>query len=136
MNRTLSLLSVAALSTLAACGSGPPYAALPIDDRVEQTSNVVIGDEELLDAVRVGRAVVDRVPGSNQMKVLVPIQNVDDEPIQVLVQVSFLDGRQAPIGDETNRQVQLIASGSTITYSVISKSDKAQDWSMRIDWNR
>lgn len=137
MNRTSSsLLFAATMGLVAACGSAPPYAALPIEDDAELTSNVVIADAELLDIVRIGRAAVDRVPGTNQMKVTVPIRNVDDEPIQVLVQVSFLDGRKTPLGDDTNRQVKLIAAGSTITYSATSKVDMAQDWTMRIDWNR
>lgn len=125
----LSFLSVA-------CSSAPPYAAQAIEDDAEAMSNVVVADAELHDVVRVGRAGVDRVPGTNQMKVVVPIRNIDDEPIQVLVQVSFQDGRKMPIGDETNDQVQLIAPGQTITHQAISKSAEAQDWVMRIRWNR
>ncbi len=119
-----------------ACSSAPPYAAQAIEDDAEQASNVVVADAELYDVVRVGRAGVERVPGSNQLKVMVPIRNIDDEPIQVLVQVSFLDGRKMPIGDDTNQQVKLIGPGSTMPVIMMSKLDTAQDWVMRISWNR
>jgi len=136
MNNTSSLFSVTALLVLAACGGAPPYAGLPIEQDAELTSNVTVADKELLDVVRFGHPMVDRVPGSNQLKVMVPIRNVDDEPIQVLIQVSFLDGRQAPIGDDTNRQVQLIAPGATINQVAVSKYATAMDWQMRLSWNR
>ena len=51
-------------------------------------------------------------------------------------QVSFLDGRQTPIGDDTNRQVQLIAPGTTVNFTATSKFATAQDWQMRLSWNR
>lgn len=129
-------LTVLFAFAFAACSSAPPYAAQTIEDDAEQISNVVVADAELYDVVRVGRAGVERVTGSNQLKVMVPIRNVDDEPIQVLVQVSFLDGRRMPIGDDTNQQVKLIGPGSTLPIVVMSKLDTAQDWVMRISWNR
>ena len=135
MNRMLPFSGLLVVVLAAAC-SVPPYAALPIEDDAEAISNVVVADGELLDVVRVGRAAVERVPGSNQLKVMVPIRNIDDEPIQVLVQVSFLDGRGDHIGDDTNQQVKLIGPGSTLPVVVLSKEDRAQDWRMRLSWNR
>ncbi len=135
MNKTLSLPLLLAL-VLSSCAGAPPYAAQAIEDDAEMTSNVVVADAELFDVVRVGRAGVERVPGSNQLKVMVPIRNIDDEGIQVLVQVSFLDARKNPIGDDTNQQVKLIGPGSTLPVIVMSKFDTAQDWVMRISWNR
>lgn len=126
----------ALLVVLSACSSAPPYAALAIEDDAEQFSNVVITDKALHDIVRVGRAGVERVAGSNQLKVMVPVRNIDDEEIQVLVQVSFLDGRKMPIGDDTNQQVKIIGPGSTLPVVMLSKLDTAQDWTMRISWNR
>lgn len=124
------------LFAFAACSSAPPYAAQPIEDDAEMTSNVVVADDELWDVVRIGRHGVERVPGTNQLKVMVPIRNIDDEPIQILVQVSFLDGKKMPIGDDTNQQVKLIGPGSTMPVTIISKLDTAQDWTMRLSWNR
>jgi hypothetical protein len=135
MNHRLPLSGLV-LFTFAACSATPPYAAHRIEDDVEETSNVVVTDKELLDIVQVGRFGVERVPGSNQLKVMVPIRNIDDEPIQVLVQVSFLDRNKTPIGDDTNQQVKLIGPGSTLPVTVISKLDTAQDWQMRLSWNR
>lgn len=131
--RTLS--PVLALVALAACAS-PPYAALSIEADAELESNVVVADGELRDVVRVGRFGVERVAGTNQLKVVVPLRNVDDETIQVLVQTSFLDGQKRPIGDDTNQQVKILGPGMTTMVVVTSKLDTAQDWTMRLAWNR
>lgn len=120
----------------AGCAGAPPYAALPIEDDAEAISNVVVADRALRDVIRTGRHGVERVPGTNQLKVMVPLRNISDRTIQVLVQVSFLDGRKNPIGDDTNQQVKLIGPGSTLPVIVISKQDLAQDWTMRVSWNR
>ena len=131
-NRFLSVLPFA---LLAACAS-PPYAALSVEDDAELESNVVVADGALYDVVRVGRVGVERVAGSNQLKVVVPVRNIDDEPIQVLVQTSFLDGQKRPIGDDTNQQVKILGPGMTATVVVLSKLEAAQDWTMRISWNK
>jgi hypothetical protein len=135
MNRTLSAAALLPFA-LAACSSSPPYAALPIEDDAEALHNVVVADAELYDVIRVGRAAADRVQGSNQMKVMVPIRNIDDEPVEILVQVSFLDTGRMPIGDDTNRQVKLLGPGATIPLVFLSKQDTARDWVMRISWNK
>jgi hypothetical protein len=131
----LSALSFCVIA-LAACSSAPPYAALPIEDDAEAVSNVVIADDELYDVIRVGRAGVERIPGTNQLKIAVPVRNIDDEGVQVLCQVSFLDGKGNPIGDDTNQQVKLIGPGSTMTHVAISKHAEAMDWRLRISWNK
>jgi hypothetical protein len=120
---------------LAGC-SAPPYAALPIEDDAELTSNVVVADDDLYDVVRVGRPKVERVPGTDQLKVVVPVRNIDDERIQVLLQISFLDNDRAPIGDDTNKRVQLIGPGATENFMAISKRADTKDWVLRISWNR
>jgi hypothetical protein len=132
MNHKLPLLLLFA----AACSSGPPYDALMIEDDAVLVSNVKVTDGELRDVVRVGRAAVERVSGSNQLKVMVSIRNIDIEPIEVLVQVSFLDGRKMPIGDDTNQQVKVISPGMELPLVVLSKFETAQDWKMTISWNR
>jgi hypothetical protein len=121
----------------AGCSSVPSYAALAIEDDAEMTNNVTVTDSELRDIVRVGgRPFVERIPGSNQLKVTVTIRNIDDEPIQILAQVSFLNERKEPIGDDTNKQVKLLAPGDTITHTAISKMAEARDWQLRLSWNR
>jgi hypothetical protein len=131
-----SLLSASLLALLLAGCSAPPYAALPIEDDAELTSNVVVADDDLYDVVRVGRPKVERVPGTDQLKVVVPVRNIDDERIQVLLQISFLDNDRAPIGDDTNKRVQLIGPGATENFMAISKRADAKDWVLRISWNR
>jgi len=64
------------------------------------------------------------------------VRTTEAEPIQVLVQTSFLDGQKRPIGDDTNQQVKLIGPGATLPVIVVSKFDLAQDWIMRLAWNR
>lgn len=129
----------AAFATLlfAACSSAPPYAALSIDEDAEAESNVTVTDSELLDVIRVGKnPLVERVPGSNQLKIAVTLRNIDDEPIQILAQTSFLNAQKQPLGDDTNKQVKLLAPGETITHVAISKSSDARDWQLRLSWNR
>jgi hypothetical protein len=131
-----SPLALLSLVLAAACSSAPPYDALPIEDDAEMRSNVVVADDELYDVVRVGRAGVSRVPGTNQLKVVVPIRNIDDEAIQILAQMSFLDAQRNPVLDETNQQVQLIGPGTTITHVAMSKHAEAADWVLRLSWNK
>ncbi len=128
--------SFAALFVVAACSS-PPYAARTIDDDAEMESNVTVTDSELYDVLHVGRnPLVERVPGTDQLRVVVTLRNVDDEAIQVLAQMSFLNAQKQPIGDDTNKQVKLLAPGETITHTAISKSAEARDWQLRLSWNR
>jgi hypothetical protein len=134
--KTVSIAKLSSLILFAACSSAPPYAALPIENDAEMTSNVVVADAELYDVIRVGSSSVERVPGTNQLKVAIPVRNIDDEQIQVLLQVSFLNSRRQPIGDDTNQQVKLIGPGSTMTHVAISKTEQAQDWVLRISWNK
>lgn len=135
----LNRLSLLAALTLfaAACSSAPPYAARAIEDDAEMTSNVTVTDAELLDVIRVGtNPLVERVAGTNQLKVVVTIRNIDDEGIQILAQMSFLNAQKQPLGDDTNKQVKLLAPGETITYTATSKSAEARDWQLRLSWNR
>ena len=136
MMKSIAFCGLAAMLLFAGCSSAPPYAAQAIEDDAEMFSNVVVTDAELYDIVRVGRASVARVPGTDQLKILVPIRNIDDEQIQILAQVSFLDLEKLPIGDDTNRQVKLIAPGDTITHTAISRGAEAKDWTLRLSWNK
>ena len=135
MNSILSASVLCSAVLFAACSS-PPYAARTIENDAEAISNVVVADDELRDVVAVGRAGVERIPGTNQLKIMVPVRNEDDEQIQVLLQVSFLNNQKMPIGDDTNQQVKLIGPGQTYTHVVISKQPEAQDWTLRISWNK
>lgn len=132
MNALLKLASLSALTFFAACGGTRPYAALPIEDDAEMVSNVVITDPDLYDAIRVGRAGVERVEGSNQLKVMVPIRNISDGTLQIRVQTSFLNLEKQPIGDDTNQQVQILSPGMTVTHTALSSKTEARDWTMRI----
>lgn len=137
MNHRNPLVSTLLLSlALGACSSAPPYAALAIEDDAEAISNITVTDAELHDVVRVGQPFVQRVDGTNQLRISVPIRSIDDETIQILAQVSFLNDRKQPIGDDTNRQIQILGPGETITFVATSKQADAADWQLRIGWNR
>ena len=136
-SQRLTAFTALGVLLFAGCSSGPPYAARTIEDDAEMDSNITVTDSELMDVVKVGEMPrVERVPGSNQLKVTVTIRNVDDEPVQILVQTSFLNGNKEPIGDDTNKQVRLLAPFETITHTAISKMAEARDWQMRLSWNR
>jgi len=132
MNAPLKLASLSALTLFAACGSHKPYAALPIENDAEMVSNVVITNADLYDAIRVGKAGVERVEASNQLKVMVPIRNISDYEQQIRVQVSFLNLQKQPIGDDTNEQVKVLSPGMTYTHVAMSSKTEARDWTMRI----
>ncbi len=135
-HRQLSIPALLLSLALGACSGAPPYAAKAIEDDAEATSNVVVTDGNLHDVIRVGQAFVERVEGTNQLRVTVPIRNIDDKTIQILAQMSFQNGRKQPIGDDTNRQIKILAPGDTITYVAISKQAEAADWTLRLGWNR
>lgn len=135
MKTLLLLSSLMALSLLTACGSAAPYAALPISDDRESMTNVFVTNGQLRRWVRVGRPAVRRVEGSNQLKVTVPIRNITRKPLQVRVQVNFLNLERQPIGDDTNEQAQVISPGMTINHTVTSISSEARDWKMSIGPN-
>ena len=135
MSATSKLLSLSLLALLTACGGVRPYAALAIEDDAEQVSNVVVTDPDLYEVIRVGRAGVERVAGSDQIKVMVPIRNISGDTLQVRVQTSFLNLQKQPIGDETNQQVQILSPGMTVTHTVMSRTSAARDWTMRITPN-
>ena len=85
MNKLLSHSCLAALACLSACSSMAPYPGQAIEDDAEQATNVVVSSTRLHRDLRFGRASVKRVEGTNQLKVIVPIRNVGDDGLQVLV---------------------------------------------------
>ena len=99
------LALLASLALLSACATRP-YPAYAIEDDAEERASVVVSDRSLQGCVRVGKALVERVPGSNSLRVVVPVRNIDDVEIQVLAQRDLpqpaegLAGRQhQPAGD-------------------------------------
>lgn len=132
MNNRLAFAALAALS--AACSSAP-YAAYAIENDAELVASVVVSESSLQNVVRVGRALVARLPGG-ELKVVVPIRNIDDEQIQVLAQISFRDEQRRPVGDTSNRQVLTLAPGATLDVQWISTSVDASDYVVRLHWNK
>jgi hypothetical protein len=129
-----SVLSCVSLFLLAACAGSAPYPAYALEDDAEQISNVVVSDSALQSVVRVGKAQVTRTNGGS-LRIVVPIRNIDDEAIQILAQVSFTDAARQPIGDTTNRQVQIIPPGGTVDMEWTSLGSQAADYVLRLGWN-
>jgi|SoiMethySBSTD1v2_1073268.scaffolds.fasta_scaffold634574_2 hypothetical protein len=127
--------SICLLAT-ACWGAPPPYAAYAIEDDAEAVTQVVVGDATLQDVVRAGRPLVERVGPDQLLRVVVPIRNVDDEEIQVLTQFAFFDNQRRPLPDETNRQVKVIAPGSTSNVEALSRDGRAADFVLRLTWNK
>jgi len=127
------LLRTVSLCLLAGCAARP-YPAYAIENDAELISNVVVSDGSLQSVVRVGKALVARTEGG-LLRVVVPVRNIDDEPIQVLAEISFQDAQRQPIGDTTNRQVRLIPAGGTVDMEWVSRSQQAADYVLRLGWN-
>lgn len=122
-------------AVVAACAARP-YPAYSIEDDAEAISNVVVADSALQGAVRIGRALVERLPKDGLLRVVVPVRNIDDEQIQVLAQLSFLDSDRRPVGDASNRQVKIIGPGSTVDMEWVSRGREASDYVLRLSWNK
>ncbi|MBL9077626.1 MAG: hypothetical protein JNL08_08990 [Planctomycetes bacterium] len=137
MNRLhVSVSAILTTFALGACSSGPPYAGRSIENEAFDGSNILVTDQELDDVVRFGRPKVERIAGTNQLKVIVPILNTDDEILQVLVDVVFQDNQRQPIGDATARTPRTLSPGQTIWFEAISKQAEAADWQLTVSWNR
>lgn len=136
MKRLLQHLPVAALVLFAGCGAAAPYAARAIEDDAEQTSAVVIEERSLHAILRVGKPLLERIPVTNQLRVTVPVRNIGDESIQFRAQMTFLDGKREPIGDETPRSLQFLEPGHTVYVTVTSQRANADDFVLRLSWNR
>ena len=132
MIRRIALLSLLALS---ACGS-PPYPAYSIGNDAERVSQVVMSDAILQEILRAGVPLVERLQPEDYLRVVVPIRNVDDEPVQVLAQMSFLDRERRPLLDDTNRQVMILPAGGTSNFEAISRGPQAEDFVLRLSWNK
>ncbi|MGE3171395.1 MAG: hypothetical protein AB7O97_02140 [Planctomycetota bacterium] len=132
--RTTAVLLVPAL--LVACTSAPPYPAYAIEDDAEAIAQVVVMDVTLQDVIRAGRPRVERVTPDNYLRVLVPLRNIDDEPIQVLAQMEFLDEQRVALSDLTNRQVVQIPSGGTHHFEALSRDPRAADFVLRLGWDK
>ena len=135
MKTTFRFRWLPVLALAAACGSSPPYAAYAIEDDAELTSSVVVADKYLRDVIRVGHPAVTRDPGTDNLRVRVPIRNIEMKPVQLLVQIEFRDRESRPIGDATNRQVTTISAGTTVNFESVSVRPDAMDYVVRIGWN-
>ena len=120
---------------LAACGT-PPYPAYAIEDDAERIAQVVVADGILQEILRVGTPLVERLQPDDYLRVLVPVRNVDDEPVQILAQLSFVDAEGRPLQDDTNRQVMMLPSGGTVNFVAISQGPRAEDFVLRLMWNK
>jgi uncharacterized protein YcfL len=120
---------------LTACGVSSPYPVYSIENDTELASTVVAGEPSLAAVVRAGRARLDRV-ADNRLKLSVPIRNISDEAIQVLVQIVWRDRQQLSLGDESNRQVMTIPGGGTVEFVSTSRSDAADNYVVRLFWNK
>lgn len=132
MKTILAPFAVAAL--LGSCATRP-YPAYAIQNDAEEVANVVVSDGSLQDVVRVGEPLVERTRGG-ELRVVVPVRNIDSEAIQVRAQISFLNTERRPIGDTSNQQVKLIGPGSTVDMEWISLGREATDYVLRLSWHK
>lgn len=133
MNMHTLRSSLVCCALLVGC-STPPLPMRAIENDAETVSSVVATDASLHDVVQAGKPRLERIQGTNQLRVIVPVRNVDDEEIHVTMQVSFYDRNREPIGDDTSREQKIIAPGHTINYVATSRLDNAEDFVLRVGW--
>lgn len=97
---------------------------------------VEFSDPDLAYAVELGPAVAERLEASNNLKVIVPIKNITDEQVQLLVQMEFRDANDYPIGDNTPSRVMILERGASKDFSATSLNPVAMAYKMRLRWNR
>ena len=124
-----------AASLFSACAA-PPYAVYAIEDDAELVAQVVCSDATLQEILRAGVPLVERLPPDGYLRVVVPVRNIDDEPIAVLCQMGFLDAQRQTLGDDTNRQVLQLPAGGTANFEAISRGARAEDFVLRLTWNK
>jgi|SoiMethySBSTD1v2_1073268.scaffolds.fasta_scaffold752450_2 hypothetical protein len=124
-------------AALCACSSGP-IPATPIDarDDPEHRSAVMFMDRDLAGIIEVGMPTVERAPDTNLLAIHVPIQNLDELQVLLLVQVEFYDFNRMPYDDVTPKVPVSLMRGDRTTYSVTSKMARAQDFVVRLWHNR
>lgn len=132
----MAALALAGTAFLASACSSPPYPALAIENDAELANHVVVTEGSLQDVVRVGHPLVERMPATNVLRVVVPVRNIDSEPIEVLAEMTFQTVQKQPIGDDTNRQYMRIPAGGTKNFECISKKQEAADYVLRLGWNK
>ncbi len=111
------------LAALAACAS-------------PSGSHVEFADPDVSDYVELGAPALERLQESNRLKVTVPIRNITDEQVQLLVQMEFLDSNKLPHDDATPSRVMIIPRGMTKSFSATSLKPLAMDYKLRLRWNR
>ncbi|MCA8942859.1 MAG: hypothetical protein KDB80_09900 [Planctomycetes bacterium] len=109
---------------LGACEVGPS----------RQSAQVQFADD-LSGYVVVDEPSVERT-ADNLLRVSVPIRNVSDENIELMVQIEFRDAHGNPYNDETPKRVMLLARGETKHFFAHSMLSKADDFVATIWRNR
>lgn len=110
--------------------------ALTVGCASSAPTNVEYADPDLSGVVELGAPAIERLRESNNLKVIVPIRNVTDEQVQILVQMEFRDANQLPYGDVTPSRVMVIPRGMTKNFTATSLKPIAMDYRMRLRWNR
>lgn len=72
----------------------------------------------------------------NLLRVSVPLRNVSDRDLQLLVQIEFLDPAGNRYNDETPRRVMFLSRGQTGDFTAESMLAKADDFVAHIWRNR
>ncbi len=97
---------------------------------------VEYADPDLSGVVELGAPAIERLRESNLLKVVVPIRNVTDEQVQLLVQMEFRDSNGLPYSDHTPSRVMIIERGMTKNFTATSLKPVAMNYVMRLRWNR
>ena len=72
------------------------------------------------------------MPETNLLRVNVPIRNLTEGSISLLVQVEFFDSNRVPYDDVTPRQVLIVPPGGTMNHVTMSQKARAQEFIVRL----
>lgn len=127
--RTRCWLLPAAL--LAGCAA-PPFAALAFDG-VGRVDCATVVDTELFDVLRVGEP---RLTRDGVARFGLPVQSLDDEPLDVLATVRFVDAAGQAVPGAAVRQRLRLLPGEVTTCVAEAADPVAAAAVVEFDWDR
>ena len=131
MTRLIPLVTLA----LSAC-SAVWLPARSIENEVEHVPGVFVRSDTLQDILRAGTPLTERLQPEDFLRVVVPIRNIDIEPVQIVVQVQFLDAHGRTIPGEQQHDVMVLSALGTGNFQAISRGSRAAGFELQLMWDK
>ncbi len=126
------ILSITILMILfAACASRGPYVPKSEAPSIEDTYHAVLLDKSLKKRIAIDHIGCQKTL-NDRLEVFANIRNRKKGDIQVQVQTIFKDMNGFSIGEDSAWHTIFLTSNETETYRIVSRSQTAKDYTIRI----